>query len=196
MNKQRAFTDIKTISDLKEELKKHPNYLQNSYLNPETLEAAIKGLEYLSENEAEAYLEFVHHVDKALSMGGTARGNRYHKLPTIMAGLIYYAYYPSTISELSLDEITILSKFSIINPLQFYENSVEYYGKDLLDEISKTTNDFMYRDGFMHLAETKLKSGIPNSQVVTHFANTPLELLKEELFTLEREEMKEVGKYL
>lgn len=196
MSKKKAFDQINSIADLRVELQENINYLTGYYLNSETLDAAIAGLNILTEQGQKDYLTFVHHVDKSLSLAGAAKANRYHKIPTIMAGLIYYAYYPSTITDLTLDEITILAKFSIVESLQFYENSVEYYGKPLLSTVASLSPDFMYRDGFMHLANKYLKEGTENSSVVTHFETTPLEDLKQEMFTYEQEIVKEVGKYL
>ena len=41
------------------------------------------------------------HVDRKLSTGGAAKGNRFHKIPTVMAGCIYLTYYNDQIKDLN-----------------------------------------------------------------------------------------------
>ena len=116
MASRKAFDEIKTIKDFKKDIENNPRYANGTYMNQESLEYAFNGLRMLEDDGETTFMKFIHHVDKKLSMGGTANGNRYHKIPTILAGAIYLAYFSEEVADLTLDELTILSKHSIVEP--------------------------------------------------------------------------------
>lgn len=195
-NKQRAFTEIKTMADFKYELDTHPNYVFRAYFNSDSLEYALNGLNIMTDENEEAFLGFVHHIDKTLSMAGTAHGNRFHKIPTALAGAIFYAYCPETIEGLTYDEIAILAKFAIPETFDFYETSAAYFGKDLLATIHSIGEDFMYHSMYMELADYKLKQGQTKEEVTSFMKDNPLEQVKQEAFDYAQAVIEIAGRYL
>lgn len=193
MNKtMRAFAEIKTISDFKQELENSVEYVNGSYFNQETLETAITSLNSMPAEQQARFLSFIHHVDRTMSMAGAAKANRYHKIPTALAGCIYFAQFPETIKDLSYDELSVLARHSAIAPLAFYESAVEKYGQELLAAIVAKSEDYMYRGTYLALASQKISEGQSKEEVVNYITNMPLNELKEESLNA----IWKVGKYI
>lgn len=195
-NKQRAFQEVQTIADFKQDLTTYPRYVYKACLTNENVDYALNALNIMTEENEEKFLRFLHHIDRNLSMGGTAAANRYHKIPTALAGAIYFAYYPETVEELSLDEMTVLAKYMCPEPFDNYPAAVEHFGKELLGTIHSIGIDFMYRETYMNLANKKLEEGLPREEVTAYMTSKPIEELNQEAFEFEREELERVGKYL
>lgn len=196
MKPLQAFTEIKTLEDFKSEMKQSLKYLGDDYLDPEAADLAIEALGNLPEERQAEFIKYIHHVDKTLSYPGAAEANRHHKIPTILAGLIYYYGYWDKIKDLNMDEIAILSRFSAPKYLQFYENSVEYFDKPILSAIALKISDYMFRGSFIDAADLRLQKGENKETIAEHITNTPLDELKQEGVEAYREKYREIGKYL
>lgn len=179
---RKAFDELKTIKDLKKDIENNPRYANGTYMNQDALGYAFTGLRMLEEDGEKNFMKFVHHVDKKLSMGGTANGNRYHKIPTILAGAIYLAYFSEEVADLTLDELTILAKHSIVVPFEFYETSPKTYSKELLGTISSISEDFMFADLYMELADKKIEEGQSPQEISDYMKKTSTEILNREGF--------------
>lgn len=179
---RKAFDELKTIKDLKKDIENNPRYANGTYMNQDAVGYAFTGLRMLEEDGEKNFMKFVHHVDKKLSMGGTANGNRYHKIPTILAGAIYLAYFSEEVADLTLDELTILAKHSIVVPFEFYETSPKTYSKELLGTISSISEDFMFADLYMELADKKIEEGQSPQEISDYMKTTPTEILNREGF--------------
>ena len=179
---RKAFDELKTIKDLKKDIENNPRYATGTYMNQDAVGYAFTGLRMLEEDGEKNFMKFVHHVDKKLSMGGTANGNRYHKIPTILAGAIYLAYFSEEVADLTLDELTILAKHSIVVPFEFYETSPKTYSKELLGTISSISEDFMFADLYMELADKKIEEGQSPQEISDYMKTTPTEILNREGF--------------
>lgn len=179
---RKAFDELKTIKDLKKDIENNPRYANGTYMNQDALGYAFTGLRMLEEDGEKNFMKFVHHVDKKLSMGGTANGNRYHKIPTILAGAIYLAYFSEEVADLTLDELTILAKHSIVVPFEFYETSPKTYSKELLGTISSISEDFMFADLYMELADKKIEEGQSPQEISDYMKTTSTEILNREGF--------------
>ena len=179
---RKAFDELKTIKDLKKDIENNPRYATGTYMNQDAVGYAFTGLRMLEEDGEKNFMKFVHHVDKKLSMGGTANGNRYHKIPTILAGAIYLAYFSEEVADLTLDELTILAKHSIVVPFEFYETSPKTYSKELLGTISSFSEDFMFADLYMELADKKIEEGQSPQEISDYMKTTSTEILNREGF--------------
>lgn len=179
---RKAFDELKTIKDLKKDIENNPRYATGTYMNQDAVGYAFTGLRMLEEDGEKNFMKFVHHVDKKLSMGGTANGNRYHKIPTILAGAIYLAYFSEEVADLTLDELTILAKHSIVVPFEFYETSPKTYSKELLGTISSISEDFMFADLYMELADKKIEEGQSPQEISDYMKTTSTEILNREGF--------------
>ncbi|MBQ3511740.1 MAG: hypothetical protein IJA30_05520 [Bacilli bacterium] len=192
----KAFTEVETFDDFKQEIQNSINYLTSGYFHPQGAELSIKSLNDMDEKTQKQLLRFMRHVDRKLSTGGAAKGNRFHKIPTVMAGCIYLTYYNDQIKDLSMDEFMLLSKFSIVEPPEFYQGAVDYLGKDLLTAVTEKHFDYMFQTGFLNFAEDKIRNGEDKDDVATFVRETPLEELSQQTFEYERNLLLEVGKYL
>lgn len=193
----KIFDHIETFDELKADLyDKLLNYPHMNYMDDTSLEYAIRGLNEMDEKKQKQTLKFVRQVDRKLSMAGTARGNLFHKLPTVMAGCLYIQYFSDQIQDLTPDELIILARFSIVEPPSFYEGAVDYLGQDLLNAVVTKHFDYMFQTSFLDYAESKIKKGEPKDKVATYIREVPLATLKEETFEYERQILEEVGKYI
>lgn len=195
-DKLQAFQNVKTIADFKQQLEANPEYVYKGYFHKETLDYALSGLDIMTEENKTAFLGFIQHIDRKMSMASTAKGNSYHKIPTALAGAIYYAYFPENIEGLNYDIITILAKHLIPKSFESYSTAVDYYGKELLGVIHELGTDFMSRDVLMDLADIKLENGETKDKVVSYMTTTPIETLKQESYDYIEKSIEIAGRYL
>ncbi len=196
MASRKAFEGVKTINDFKADLENNPRYANGSYMNQEALQYAFNGLRMLEDDGEKTFMSYLHQVDRRLSMAGTANGNRYHKIPTILAGAIYLAYFRDDISELTLDELAILSKHSIVEPFSSYEMNTKKYPKELLGTIKSISEDFMFSDLYMELADKKIEEGQTPHEISEYMKSTPIKTLNQEGFDYVDQMIQEGGIYL
>lgn len=173
MSKSSLFKDVNNIEDLKELIKSDMDYIctrTNCFMNEESLENAFQGLATFPEEQEKKLISFLKRVDKAFYSPGSYKGNAYHKYPIALAGLIYYRYYPDTISKLTLDEIVLLSSHSFVEPFSFYETAVDYYGKEMLSSIiAKTNNDTYDSMSIFMLADHMMKKTEKTKEETTEY---------------------------
>lgn len=196
MASRKAFDDVRTINDFKKDLESNPRYANGTYMNQEAVQYAFNGLRMLEDDGEQTFMSYLHQVDKRLSMAGTANGNRYHKIPTILAGAIYLAYFKDDISDLTLDELAILSKHSIVEPFSFYEINPNKYSKELLGTIKSISEDFMFSDLYMELADKKIEEGQTPHEISEYMKSTPIKALNQEAFDYVDQMIQEGGIYL
>ena len=192
----KAFEHINTFQELIEDVKENMKYLTSGYFHEKGVEVAVKALTEMDEQQQKQTLRYMKLVDRKLTMGGAANGNRFHKIPTLLAGCIYIAYHQDQIKDLNLDELSILSRFSIVEPPEFYETAVDYLGHELLTVVADKHYDFMFQSGYMNYAESKIRNGTPKEVVTQEIKETPVQELSEKVFEWERELIQEAGKYL
>ena len=126
-----------------------------------------------------------------MNFASQAHKNRYHKIPTILAGAIYLDLYPDTVVKLTPAELEILAKHSIILPLSFYKTATMYYTKELLAVINEKGEDFMFKTDYIYFTKKYFKMGKTPTEVTEYFRKTPTEELTEEAFEYERKMMEE-----
>lgn len=193
----KAFDHVETFEDLSDTIfNMLLDYPHANYMDERSLQESVLSHAKMTEEQKKYLLKFVKQVDRKLSFSGAARGNIFHKLPTILAGTIYIANYGETIRELSIDELIVLSRFSIVEPPGFYEGAVDYLGKDLLTAITQKHFDYTYQSAFLDYAESRIREGYTKEQTAAYIRDIPIDKLKEETFEYERKLIEEAGKYL
>ena len=180
------FNKTTDYEELLEEMKRQIPEMSRYYFHEETLPVAIASLSTQDPNKRKRILDFANSVDRKMNFGGQAHKNRYHKIPTILAGAIYYSEYPESVEELDADEMEILAKHSITFPISFYKNATMYYTKQLLRTIYEIGPDFMFRTGYMFLTEKYFDQGKTPDEINTYFKESDLKELLEESFEYER----------
>ena len=85
-------------------------YISKYYFNKDAYEQAIASFHTFDEEARKKIVAFANHVDSKMNFPGQAHKNRYHKIPTILAGSIYLDLYPEKVEELSLEELEIVLK--------------------------------------------------------------------------------------
>ena len=171
------------VKSMEEELP----YISKYYFNKDAYDQAIASFHTLDEETRKKIVTFANHVDSKMNFPGQVHKNRYHKIPTILAGSIYLDLYPEKVEDLSLDELEILAKHSITLPLMFYKSSTMYYTKELLAAIYQIGPDFMYRSGYMFLTEKYFEQGKTPEEVTEYFLSTNTKDLLQESFDYERQ---------
>ena len=162
------------------------DYPHANYMDEKSLEEAILSYKKMTESQKKILLKFVHQVDRKMNLSGAKHRNLFHKLPTILAGTIYIANYEQTIEKLSMDELIVLSKYSIVEPPEFYSTALEHFGKELLNVITQKHHDYIFQNAFLNYAESKIKDGYTKEQTSDYIRDMPLDKLKEETFKYER----------
>lgn len=185
MRKSSLFKEVKNIEDIKQILENDIDYIFNKpgcFINGDTLEMAFQGLGSFPKEQEQKFVSFVKRVDKSFYSPGSYKGNAYHKYPVVIAGLMYYRYYPDKISELNLDELVLLSSFSFVAPPSFYEHAVDQFGKEMLSSIiEKTSNNRDNNMSIIMLADHIMKEDNKTKEETTEYIKrTPIEQLLEE----------------
>ncbi len=170
------------IKELLEQIPQMSKY----YFNEDNLPIVMGILGTTDESLRKKILTFANSVDRKMNFGGQAHKNRYHKIPTILSGILYLGQFPESIEDLDADELEILAKHSITMPISFYKEAKKYYTKPLLRTIYEIGPDFMYRTGYMFLAEKYQEMGKTPEEINKYFRNADLKELLEESFEYER----------
>ena len=153
------FNKTTDYNEFLEEMKRQIPEMSKYYMDEESLKVAIQSIQTVDEPTRKKILAFANSVDRKMNFGGQAHKNKYHKIPTILAGAIYYSEFPESVASLDVDELEILAKHSITFPISFYKNATMYYTKQLLRTIYEIGPDFMFRTGYMFLTEKYFDQG-------------------------------------
>lgn len=198
MNKKRKiFTEVKTFDDFKQSIEHNIESLSVNYMNEEVLEKALAGFNILSNSLQKQLINFVHYVDDYLKLNESSDGNLFHKMPMILAGSIYFEYYPETITGLTMDELATLAQVSIMRELSFYEHAVEYYSRSLLSSVANKVKEPQSRLGLMVIAEKRLADGQSSQEISEYITKTDISQLNEETSNYCNETLKEaLGEHL
>ena len=193
----KAFEHVETFEDLSGTIYGMLlDYPHASYMDDASLQQSILLHAKMTEEQKQYLLKFVKQVDRKLSFSGAAHGNVFHKLPTILAATIYIANHEDEIKDLTMDELIVLSRFSIVEPPGFYEGAVDYLGKDLLAAVVAKHFDYTYQSAFLDYAESRIREGHTKEETAAYIRDIPIDKLKEETFKYERKLLEEAGKYL
>ena len=179
------FNKTQNYQELLRCLEQQISYVGKSYFIHDVYEQAIASLYVQDDITKEKIVGFANYVDSNMNLPTQANKNRYHKIPTILAGAIYLDLYPDKVEELSNEELQTLAKYSINLPLIFYKNATMYYTKELLSAINQISSDFMYQSGYMYLAEKYLAAGKTPTEIAKYLLETDPKQLFEELIDYE-----------
>ena len=185
------FKQTKSYEEVVRLLEAELPYISKYYFHEDAIEQALASFHTPDEKTQAKIVAFANHVDKKMNFGGQAHKNRFHKIPTILAGAIYLDLYPEAVEGLTPDELEILAKHSITLPLMFYKSAPMYYTKELLAVINEKGEDFMFKTDYIYLTEKYFKMGKTPTEVTEYFRKTPTEELTEEAFEYERKMMEE-----
>ncbi len=191
----RAYKDLTTIAEFKEDLEAFPRYT-TGYFPEDTIDYAFSALSMLEQEDEKKFVKFIHHVDKSLSMGGTANANRFHKIPTLLSGAIFFAYYPESIEDLDFDELAILAKYTICTTADKYPVYAQKFSKRLLRTVHDIGPDFMYRSEYIDYANHLIDEGSQADDVADYFRTEPLEKIKKEAMDYSYAQIQEAYKHL
>ena len=178
--KLKIFEEVKTFADFKQSIEYNIECLSANYMNDEAVEKALAGFNILSATSQQQLIDFVHFVDSYLKLPGSSDGNLFHKMPMILAASIYFEYYPETITDLTMDELAILSQVSIMRDFSFYEQAAQHYGKALLSTVARKVKEPRNRLGLMIIADKRLAVGQTKQEINEHITQTDIAQLNEE----------------
>ena len=150
-----AFKNVFSIEKFLEQIKnsnENMKYLINNYFDDNTIEVAINSLNNLKKsNKEKEFLDYMHFVDKQLNFAGQANQNKRHKIPTIFAGAIYIDKFPKEFNIYTTPQKMVISKFSSIEDLEFYQNINKKFSRKIMDTIVNKNKDWAYQDDFMQI---------------------------------------------
>lgn len=150
------FCDVQDMKDVKEVIQKNFFILENLPLDDIMIHYEnLVNLPLKLENQ---FLDFVHHVDESFSFYGYY-GFFTQKISTILVGATYYQEHYQKIHDLSVQEVAILAKYSVVNPVSDYSLNIQKFSKEILRTISEKTNDFIMRDELMTFIDLVREEG-------------------------------------
>ena len=186
----RIFENIETKEDIIKMIELNSKWVLNPYLQRSSLEMVIPKLVTLSKEDEKKAVEYIHHVDNFLNIASQAEGNKMHKIPTFIIGMHYMLNHPDKIEGLDLDEITLLSKYSIVEDEDFYNDKKQVFTKDILKSVLNKTKDDSRRDLLMNMIMRMNKNGSSLEEIQKYIEETPIE----ELVKIGNEQEHEEGK--
>lgn len=133
------FDKTETISDVCRIIQ--DNVDKFSFLLPEILNQHYHSLVAMEDAKQENFMDFVHFIDISYSPHGSSSLFR-QKLFTVLAGATYYYDFYDQISSYTNKELAILSKWSIIEPIDNYSEILKRFPQSVLSLIAakaKTT---------------------------------------------------------
>lgn len=133
------FDKAETISDVCRIIQ--DNVDKFSFLPPEILNHHYHSLVAMEDAKQENFMDFVHFIDISYSPHGSSSLFR-QKLFTVLAGATYYYDFYDQISSYTNKELAILSKWSIIEPIDNYSEILKRFPQSVLSLIAmraKTT---------------------------------------------------------
>lgn len=166
-----AFKNVFSIEDFLDRIKssnENIKCLTNNYFNDDTIEVAIACLNNIKNNNKEKdFLDYMHFVDKNLNFPGQASENKRHKIPTIFAGAIYIDKFEKEFNIYTAPQKMIISKFSAIEYLDFYENINNIFSREVMDTIINKNKDWSFQDDFMTIAY-KYRNEKSNEEIINY----------------------------
>ena len=133
------FDKAETVFDVSKVIQDNVDRI--SFLQPEILNHHYHSLIAMEDAKQEKFMNFVHFVDTSYSPHGSSSLLR-QKLFTVLAGATYYYDFYNQISNYTNKELAILSKWSIIEPVDNYSETLERFPQSVLSLIAmkaKTT---------------------------------------------------------
>lgn len=190
MGQNTMFSSKPNYSEVVDIVTEHVDYLSNGYFTSDVVARGVHDLKHIPSNRQKKFCEFVSYVDRSFATN-FKNPNFYHKIPTIVAGSIYFTEYFSQVADLSKEEMSVLAKYSITHNNDFYEDAPDIFSKDVLQVIVSKTPDFFARDSLMFLFHNKLSTAIDKETLALEFENKPLHGLLEESFQKEEKIVEE-----
>lgn len=187
--KQNRIFSTPTYESVVETVSKNTSYLVNGYFTTEVVPVGILALKDIPKEQQQKFCDFVDYVDRHFVVS-TKNVNLYHKIPTIVAGSIYFTNYYDMINHLTVEEVSILAKYSITQPISFYEQAPAIFTKDVLGTVARKTPDFFARDDLMYLVEEQFSQDVSKEAVIGRLTEESLDLLLQESFMKEEEQVK------
>lgn len=163
-------------------------YLANGYFLSDVVPIGISAMKNISVECQPKFCEFVSYVDKHFVLSSNMT-NLYHKIPTIVAGSIYFVHQEDMAKELSVEELATLAKYSITQPVDFYEQASTTFTKDVLATVVEKTTDFFARDSLMYLVDEAFSRGDIKEEIMQKITSEPLDALLQEAFITEEQQV-------
>lgn len=186
------FCDVQDMKDVKEIIQKNFFALENLPLDDIMIHYEnLVNLPLKLENQ---FLDFVHHVDESFSFYGYY-GFFTQKLSTILGGATYYQEYYPKIHDLSVQEVAILAKYSVVDSVSDYSLNIQKFSKEILRTISRKTNDFIMRDELMIFVDLVREEGQSEEILCQKLKEEPLPDLVKTSYQLQEKLLEECGFY-
>lgn len=188
--KKLAFNNVEKISDVAEVIQKKISTIEP--IPSSDIMIHYENLINLPLEDRNQFLDFVHYVDESFSSYGyySFLGQ---KILTILAGATYYKEYYEDIKDLNVQEVAILAKYSVIDPISEYSLNIQKFPKEILDVVSKKTKDFIMRDELMMFINLSDRENKNTGELCMKIQKTSLQDLTEESYKLQEQLLEERG---
>ena len=187
--KQFIFGKVENMGDVREVVHLHADKLVS--FHPELLEQHYQSLACMNPSKEEKFLPFVHYVDQQFSSYGFY-GFTFQKLITVLTAATYYHMFYDRISNLSNGELSILAKYSFLDPVEEYSKNIECFPKSVLSLVEGKTADFTKRDELMKWYDYSLGKGENSEELLQQLQSSSLSDLIQKSFQLEDKVLEEV----
>ena len=128
-----------------------------SFSQHETLHQHFQGLSGLDEEKQKPFMQFVHYVDREYSPYGSNRFLR-HKMSIILSAATYYCSFYDRILNYTNGELSLLAKYSSIEPIDSYSEMLVRFPQNVLSLINSKTSDILSKDDVLFWYDYYLSS--------------------------------------
>lgn len=184
-----------TYQDIKKEVEANLDSIldiKRGYFDDTAAMAGFQSLGRMDEQKQKEFVKFALFVDRKMNFAGQAKQNRTDKIPTILAGAIYYDRHYEEIMQYELKEQMLLAKFSVMQPLSFYDQASSNYPKELIKAIVRKERNYAFQEWYIELAENYLEKGWTPKEITDYINNNSQENLHKEYIEYDTKIMREL----
>ena len=190
---RKAFNEVNDVNELKKVFQENIKYLTNGYFNPELLEYTIESLDNLTPEENKYLFVLIHELDEKMNHPGQSNKGLFHKIPTILASIIYIKDYYQHVTKYQPYELATLSRFSVINRLPEYQDSITLYTPNILKEVLNKSKDFFAHHTILIVVEKMLTENKTEQEIIEYIKNTDYKNIMIEKLKIETELKRSLG---
>lgn len=119
-----------------------------SFSQSETLQPHFQSLSCLDEEKQKSFMQFVHYVDRKYSPYGSNHFLR-HKISIILSAATYYCSFYDRILNYTNGELSLLAKYSFVEPIENYSEMLVRFPQNILSLIDGKTSDIFLKDDLL-----------------------------------------------
>ena len=187
---KKAFENIKTTNDLIKIFEENIDLIMYGYFNEKLLETALLSLNNFDNEKLKHLYKLIQVTDSKINQAGQARYGLRHKIPTILASIIYIEYFFEEIKKYQPEEMLVLARFTASNNLEEYEESIKIYPQEILKEVIKKNKSIISCDNVMIAVQMLREKEKTTNEIIEYLQSKSYDEIRNDAEEYEREIIK------